>query len=358
MIYDTIPAQFTDIDVRDTLNSKGGTTGGTSLSFFDENARINMWSKRKPVKRSIMFNSEDPNWMRADAGNFGIVVPRASDVALLTGAYSYDMVSGSHYRRIADFVGYNRNASVPFGVLLPSGNIATSTYLTAKLTLYSLDATYNVMPADIFPNNSYFGCAITSGSQTLIKTMTTTIFDGGTTLYLSDCPLLNTAGSNVKIKAFVCTSQVPSWQGETTQSYYSLNATPGYAESTVSIVQKQDNVYRVAESGLSFVDSKKIIFVGNASLSAGSIVQSAKINARLTTSYKLTSVEVRATRASDYVVVGTRSMPINYKTEPKSLDTEWYEGITTTFTSDLIEPDVPALPPTDHYIFTCVFNYK
>lgn len=74
-VYNRIPERFTNLDIRDTLNAYGGSVGDNSLNYFSAAARINMWSKRKPVKRNIMFNTEDPNWFRADSGNYGINVP-------------------------------------------------------------------------------------------------------------------------------------------------------------------------------------------------------------------------------------------------------------------------------------------
>ena len=69
-VYNRIPERFTNLDIRDTLNAYGGSVGDNSLNYFSAAARINMWSKRKPVKRNIMFNTEDPNWFRADSGSY------------------------------------------------------------------------------------------------------------------------------------------------------------------------------------------------------------------------------------------------------------------------------------------------
>lgn len=145
-VYNRIPDRFTNLDIRNTLNAYGGSVGDNSLNYFSAAAHINMWSKRKPVKRNIMFNTEDPNWFRADSGNYGINVPRAADIALLTGTYTYDIpVQGSYNLRVGDFAGYNPEATVPFTTMLPSGLILASGSATVvKLMLKSLDSTYNV----------------------------------------------------------------------------------------------------------------------------------------------------------------------------------------------------------------------
>lgn len=359
-VYNVIPDRFTNLDIRDTLNAYGGSVGDNSLNYFSAAARINMWSKRKPVKRNIMFNTEDPNWFRADSGNYGINVPRAADIALLTGTYTYDIpVQGSYNLRVGDFAGYNPEATVPFTTILPSGLILASGSATVvKLMLKSLDSTYNVVPADIFPSNSYLGCAVTYGNRTLIKTLSVTIFNGGVTLNISDCELLKSDKTGVRIKVFICTSQVPSWQGETTQSYYSLNAEDGFDESTVDIVTPHADVYSFGILGLSIIEARKISLIGTAIINSGSLFQEGCLISRLDNNYYLKSVKVIATRASDGVTVAEKAQSITSSTTPTRLGNDWMAGESVNFRTPVSMPDVPALPANDYYRFTCYFRFE
>ena len=67
MVYDVLPTTNLKYDdVRDTLNSAGGSVNNIMSSLFTEAANIDVWSKRKPVRLNVDFcqdfDSSAPNY--------------------------------------------------------------------------------------------------------------------------------------------------------------------------------------------------------------------------------------------------------------------------------------------------------
>lgn len=75
-VYNVIPARFTNLDIRDTLNANGGSVGDNSSDYFGVRANVNIFSLKKPVKFNKQFVTDADAWWKADNGNFGIILLR------------------------------------------------------------------------------------------------------------------------------------------------------------------------------------------------------------------------------------------------------------------------------------------
>lgn len=111
--------------IRDVLNTAGGSVTNNTVTFFQERAKINKWSKYKPViKSGVNVNKTDPNWYKANDGLCGLSVglSSAGDSSLTnlvnaykSGTWIYKPPTGGEASpyRLGDFAGYDTDA-VPF----------------------------------------------------------------------------------------------------------------------------------------------------------------------------------------------------------------------------------------------------
>ena len=106
-----IPSQFTNLDIRDTLNAYGGSVGDVSSDYFSERANINPSSARKPIHypNKIGVLSEDDYKSMHYGFDFRQILPTTLDQIISVGSANYILPRGgidSPYR-IADFIGYD-----------------------------------------------------------------------------------------------------------------------------------------------------------------------------------------------------------------------------------------------------------
>ena len=96
-------------DIRDTLNAGGVSTA------FSASAKINRWSKYKPVVIDNPFPTNS-DWWKGDDGKCGLVISTYTSVENLVkdigNWYKYIGNTGL-YKRLGDFRGYYRNAVSP-----------------------------------------------------------------------------------------------------------------------------------------------------------------------------------------------------------------------------------------------------
>ena len=129
MVYDILPTTNLKYDdIRDTLNSAGGSVTNDVASAFKATANINKWSRHKPVKLAVNFcqdfDSSAPNydadWWKGTPRTFGLKIPylhattRLNNDALkiISHApeppnYTYELPTGGENDplRIGDFAG-------------------------------------------------------------------------------------------------------------------------------------------------------------------------------------------------------------------------------------------------------------
>lgn len=126
-VYMQLPRKNINVeDIRDTLNAYGGNVNNNVETFFSEGAKINMWSKRKPVKgvpagMNVVEPNRDGNWYIGVDLNCGIIpsqIPTPKQAITQGSEYdwTYELPTGGKDSplRIGDFGGYNTQATPPF----------------------------------------------------------------------------------------------------------------------------------------------------------------------------------------------------------------------------------------------------
>lgn len=198
-------------NIRDVLNAAGGSVGSDATSFFTSEAKINPFSKHKPVILALDFcqdyDSSQPNyradWWIGTNRNCGLVpkqvssykdIPDAMDGDL--NGWSYELPTGGALApfRLGDFRGYDTDA-IPmlsgFTVASRVSNQFTSNHVTGACLLAPEGGT-SLSFAD-FPvfKNYYLGMYLVqvSGSQYRYKTSEKTLGDGGSTVEISSYDL-------------------------------------------------------------------------------------------------------------------------------------------------------------------------
>ena len=186
--------------VRDTLASYGGTVSNNLSSFFTNEAKINMWSKHKPVILAKDFcqdistgmSNYDATWWQGGEANCGIR-PASTNLyenipSLMDGnmnGWSYALPSGgstSPYR-LGDFAGYYPDATpmVDGFSVLGDTYIGSSSTAVCRVRLSSdnLQLSFSDFPV---LKSFYFGIYIKKGTFSAAYTASDTISNGGTTI--------------------------------------------------------------------------------------------------------------------------------------------------------------------------------
>lgn len=113
MIYEILPTTNLKYDdIRDTLNSAGGSVNNDVASAFKESANINMWSKHKPVKHLKLFPT-DYNYLKEAKYSLAIpsMVHPVNNGRLTNDVWQYEIPTiGVDPLRIGDFRNYNPKA--------------------------------------------------------------------------------------------------------------------------------------------------------------------------------------------------------------------------------------------------------
>lgn len=122
--------------VQTVLENAGGSVTDNLTSFFTTNAKINMWSKYKPVVSTTLFHTLS-TWQssgfRGDDGKCGIKITTYSPSSFKTAAkngttgWSYTPPTGgtTQPRRLGDFRGYCSDAYNPMGDFVTNGLITS-----------------------------------------------------------------------------------------------------------------------------------------------------------------------------------------------------------------------------------------
>lgn len=151
-------------NIRDVLNAAGGSVNNNVISFFSASAKINKYSKYKPVRHVELFRLNDNLYKEA---NYGYRIPNPVNLpAYVNGVKgisipsqwakpddaSYEIQHGWYYQlptggnsqpyRLSDFIGYNTDAKHSlFGEVLAPAQInqnTTSMYVSLDTGTFSL----------------------------------------------------------------------------------------------------------------------------------------------------------------------------------------------------------------------------
>lgn len=150
--------------IRDVLNAAGGSVSNDVTSFFKPAAKLNMWSKYKPVVSTTLFHTFS-NWKtqgyRGDSGTCGLTIPYYTDTSMSsfrtylengTALWNYTPPSGGTGApmRVGDFRGYNTEAYNPVGDFFTNGIMDSDGYITVSMDATVTDPTYNLTYSDIY----------------------------------------------------------------------------------------------------------------------------------------------------------------------------------------------------------------
>lgn len=171
--YDMAIVPNTDVNlavnVRDVLNSAGGSVTNEVITFFQTRANINKWAKYKPYRKATNFDldySTDPT--RADGCIWGMVPPTMKETAVYFNGIGWDIVNYNRYYpnweyqlprgeqsepyRLGDFKGYNTAAAQPFNT--------GATNSPSEINLFNQDIVsffFQMMQNSDFTAASFFG---------------------------------------------------------------------------------------------------------------------------------------------------------------------------------------------------------
>lgn len=234
-------------DIGSVLNAAGGSVNiNQPATFFSADAKLNPWSKKKPVILTDNFvqdfDSTKPNykagWWKAHDGKCGFTIPSHTTMNSVMDAttggmngWVYNIPNGSttQPRRLGDFVGYDTNATPPFtDFKFPSvvtntyGSSAEGTFLNNTIVTEGTSVQMGDFPA---LNNCYLGVMLYNPSTkySTWNTMETTIGNGSALKVTIDTTSLTT-GENWIAVPFLSTAIQKQSQSPISATYYTLPA--------------------------------------------------------------------------------------------------------------------------------------
>ena len=232
--YDILPNKNLKVsDIRDTLNTNGGTTDEKFSSLFRKSANINKWSKKKPTKYyRLIFakGDEEPKQWQAENGLCGFtedsVMFNSKDSLVDAHSngeiYIYEPPTGGDYPyRSGDFRGYSTKAKSPIWSFERVGEIVannSSSSMTFNILGNSdIDEDSNLLMSDILPDgvtplSSYYFAVIVTDNSGNYKALCKSLATIGTSKGFSSSAVLTysqlgMAGSYIAYPCFVDSSE-------------------------------------------------------------------------------------------------------------------------------------------------------
>lgn len=196
--------------IRDTLNGAGGSVGNELTSFFGASAKLNIWSKYKPVINPDFSFFDLTTWKssgyKGKDGRCGLDIavytPEQFKAAAKAGtiAWGYNRPYGTSAApmRLGDFRGYCTTAYNPIGAVVSNGIISDGKVSFSIDVAITGSSTTNLTLNDISVNgialsNMYMGVYVWGGNnQSLFYTGDSTI---GSDVDLTVSVPITTAGA-------------------------------------------------------------------------------------------------------------------------------------------------------------------
>ena len=162
-------------NIRDVLNGAGGVVDNDVVTFFSANAKINKWSKKKPVSFAQIAPLREEQFKQV---NYGLSVEYSSgskqpqsiiiDAANGKDFYPYKLPTGGENSpyRLSDFVGYNTKAAAPYDLSV-SANISVQSFpATIPFTIILNDSEFKLTDLQVFEDlfkGGYFAILYSTG---------------------------------------------------------------------------------------------------------------------------------------------------------------------------------------------------
>lgn len=280
-VYEIIPNENVLVaDIGNTLNANGGSVNINQPStFFTTDAKINPWSKKKPVYREELFcqdyNSSKPdyvaNWWQGKDGKCGFTIPQYTSYTNIPSAMDGGMNGWvynipSNPKRLGDFCGYKANATPIVTGFSVTGKVASSeqsSYVTAALAV-NVAGVSNELSLTEFPflKDCYFGIYLKKNSGSVYRRATSdrTIGNSGTEVQIKAYGLDE---GNWTAYPFLSMEKITESGSEISSIFYTI---PNVSAQSVEVASSSVSI---------FVDAKYNKFNGAyASITINSIVVS------------------------------------------------------------------------------------
>ena len=385
-------------DIQQTI----GTGAYSDIGGLIVNGNINKWAKYKPVRLTILDTDDqleedttnhrmvwksNSDWWKGEGlqPTCGFAVPSYAGIDALietNDVWQYLRPrglngggQGTHeWHRFKDFNQYNHNAVCPINIVLPDDTTVTTTIarnvgVSLVLKADAVLPDYNLKLTDIGNyGNMYLGLVVVKGEQVYIKTNSQTIGTGygGTLIALDGCPLISSAGT-VMLYAVLVGSVESSWTNVYEGAVVSLNVEEGVGVCELTIVEAQQNAYRIVLNGLTDADKKQWVRRGivACTLTGGSLVGSDVQKHNMANDYNLTGVDWKVVKHSAQTVIVTQGSlssltyvsPDNLQGHIDAPDPDYDGGQLVNFMAPYEVGTLPALSD-DYYIITYTFNYQ
>ena len=178
-VYDIIPtSNITFNDIRDTLNSSGGSVNNAVVSAFKTTSGIDIWAKFKPVGYTADFPPYESDWYKGNDKLCGLNIPNVNGdpEPIKNATWSYNPPKGGQVEpfRLGDFRGYNKNCQFFItgwwkkqSIRLQKGDAI----LTVQCAILRPTQTNNLQIEDVeLLANIRLALKITGGGRSWIKT--------------------------------------------------------------------------------------------------------------------------------------------------------------------------------------------
>jgi len=178
-------------EARNVLNSAGGSVSDVLETFFSSSAKLNMWSKFKPVVDKTLFfdlSTWQSSGYKGSNGKCGLTIPTYSPSTFRTAAkngttgWSYTPPTGGTTEpyRLGDFRGYCTDAYNPTGAVVTNGIISngkvTFSIDVAITGTSSTNLTLNDIEINDVPlSNYYMGVFVWNSSSSFFYTSSSKI---------------------------------------------------------------------------------------------------------------------------------------------------------------------------------------
>lgn len=239
----TIPSTGVNLatHVRDVLNAAGGSVNNNIASFFTEAAKINPWSKHKPVVLAQDFCQDydsgaanyNSTWWRGSDGNCGLTPKSVMSIQAVVDAMDGGM-NGWTYRlpkggsneplRLGDFRGYLTDAKPMLWNFITPGTVSSqlADSVIVGSCMLQMSNSSSLTFAD-FPafKDYYLGMYIkqSNGTQARYKTSALTLGNNGSSVEISAYGL---PAGKWTAYPFISTTEQDSSQAATAGRFYTL----------------------------------------------------------------------------------------------------------------------------------------
>lgn len=188
--------------------------------------KINILSRRKPVKYPAIFTEGIDDWYKAANGNFGILLPTSGSSSALPAIgqpmerWGFDYPTGgtSELFRLNDYVGYNHNAPTIFSMHPDPAVYPNAEFRCSMLLKQNAEISINEIN---FIRTAYIGCIIRhqASGQLRFRTLNRSVMEMMSQEYVVTLNVPNWADGKIDVYMVAAMAEASE------QSYDSVNTT-------------------------------------------------------------------------------------------------------------------------------------